>query len=140
MENLGEAGSLEPTVPRQEASLQLQAAGGPPTGQRTDLSSCIYTQISTLMLDELLFLSYKRHFFNGSGDVGRPTVNRDEEEEEPLETMKFNFNIESLGLVLYSNDPKQVSQHTRTAADGFYLHSRIRLSSAVFTDEVRTMC
>ena len=29
-------------------------------------------------------------------------------EEEPLETMTFIFNIESLGLVLYSNDPKQV--------------------------------
>lgn len=45
-----------------------------------------------------------------SGDVGKPTVSTDEEADEALESMKFNFNIESLGLVLYSNDPKQVSQ------------------------------
>lgn len=32
-----------------------------------------------------------------------------DEEEEEEETMRFNFNIESLGLVLYNNDPKQVS-------------------------------
>ncbi|KAM6950364.1 intermembrane lipid transfer protein VPS13C [Lycodopsis pacificus] len=78
MENLGEAGSLEPTAPRQEAGLQVRAAGGPPTG-----------------------------------DVGKPAVSSEEEEEEALETMKFNFNIESLGLVLYSNDPKQPSDLQR---------------------------
>ncbi|XP_068438571.1 intermembrane lipid transfer protein VPS13C isoform X2 [Clinocottus analis] len=79
MENLGEAGALEPTAPRQEASLQHRAAGGFPTG-----------------------------------DVGKPAVSSDEEEEEEaLETMKFNFNIESLGLVLYSNDPKQPSDLKR---------------------------
>ncbi|XP_044053106.1 vacuolar protein sorting-associated protein 13C isoform X3 [Siniperca chuatsi] len=90
MENLGEAGSLEPTASRQEASLQLRAAGGPPTG-----------------------------------DVGKPTVSSDEEEDEALETMKFNFNIESLGLVLYSNDPKQPSdlQHQENLRLGeFALH------------------
>ncbi len=48
------------------------------------------------------------------GDVGKPTV-RSDEEEEALETIKFNFNIESLGLVLYSNDPKQVSQHIKNS-------------------------
>lgn len=36
------------------------------------------------------------------------TVSHSEEEDETLETVKFNFNIESLGLVLYL-DPKQVS-------------------------------
>jgi len=35
-----------------------------------------------------------------------------QEEEEPGETVKFNFNIESLGLVLYSNDPKQVPSYS----------------------------
>lgn len=50
-----------------------------------------------------------------SDDVGKLTVSSDEEEDEALEAMRFNFNIESLGLVLYSNDPKQVSQN-RTAA------------------------
>lgn len=53
--------------------------------------------------------------FVSSDDVGKPTVSSAEEEDEALETMRFNFNIESLGLVLYSNDPKQVSQN-RTAA------------------------
>ncbi|KAL6113696.1 vps13c [Pungitius sinensis] len=72
VENLGEAAS-SPAAPRQEAGLQLRAAGGPP-----------------------------------AGDVGKPAVSSDEEEEEEaLETMRFNFNIESLGLVLYNNDPKQ---------------------------------
>ncbi|XP_065808670.1 intermembrane lipid transfer protein VPS13C isoform X5 [Labrus bergylta] len=45
-----------------------------------------------------------------TGDVGKKTVSSDEDEEEPLETMKFNFSIESLGLVLYSSDPKQPSE------------------------------
>ncbi|XP_062417927.1 intermembrane lipid transfer protein VPS13C isoform X7 [Pungitius pungitius] len=71
VENLGEAAS-SPAAPRQEAGLQLRAAGGPP-----------------------------------AGDVGKPAVSSDEEEEEALETMRFNFHIESLGLVLYNNDPKQ---------------------------------
>ncbi|XP_041649214.1 vacuolar protein sorting-associated protein 13C isoform X2 [Cheilinus undulatus] len=74
-ENLGEASSLESTAPKQEASLQVRAAGGPPTG-----------------------------------DVEKKTESSDEVEEEPLETMKFSFNIESLGLVLYGTDPKQPSE------------------------------
>ena len=32
MENLGEAGGLEPTAQRQRAGVQLQADGDPPTG------------------------------------------------------------------------------------------------------------
>ncbi|XP_029283566.1 vacuolar protein sorting-associated protein 13C [Cottoperca gobio] len=47
------------------------------------------------------------------------------EEEEALETLKFNFNIESLGLVLYSTDPKQPSdlQHQQNLRLGeFALH------------------
>lgn len=32
MENLGEAGGLEPTAQRQRVGVQLQAAGDPPTG------------------------------------------------------------------------------------------------------------
>ncbi|XP_029986697.1 vacuolar protein sorting-associated protein 13C isoform X4 [Sphaeramia orbicularis] len=71
-ENLGEASSLEPTAPRQETVLQVQASGGPPTE-----------------------------------DVGKQSIISSEDEDESLETIKFNFNIESLGLVLYSNDPKQ---------------------------------
>ncbi|KAM8893527.1 intermembrane lipid transfer protein VPS13C isoform 2-T2 [Spinachia spinachia] len=49
-----------------------------------------------------------------TGDVGKPAVSSDEEEEEAaLETMRFNFNIESLGLVLYNDDPKQPSEPQR---------------------------
>ncbi|XP_074521688.1 intermembrane lipid transfer protein VPS13C isoform X2 [Halichoeres trimaculatus] len=43
-----------------------------------------------------------------TADVEKKTVSSDEE-EEPFETMKFSFNFESLGLVLYKNDPKQSS-------------------------------
>ncbi|XP_036950284.1 vacuolar protein sorting-associated protein 13C isoform X4 [Acanthopagrus latus] len=90
MENLGEAGDLEPTAQRQGAGVQLQAAGSSPTG-----------------------------------DVGKPTAINEEEEDGALETMKFNFNIESLGLVLYSNDPVQPSdlQHQESLRLGeFTLH------------------
>lgn len=47
--------------------------------------------------------------FMSSAEVGKPTISSDEEKGEALETMRFNFSIESLGLVLYSNNPKQVS-------------------------------
>lgn len=43
------------------------------------------------------------------GYVGKLTVSSKEEDDEALEAVKFNFNIESLGLVLYSNDATQVN-------------------------------
>lgn len=43
-----------------------------------------------------------------SADVGKSTVSGDEEGES-IETMRFAVNVESLALVLYGNDPKQVS-------------------------------
>lgn len=49
--------------------------------------------------------------FTSSADIGKPTVAIDEEEDDTLETIRFNFSIESLGLVLYSNDPKQVREN-----------------------------
>lgn len=36
-----------------------------------------------------------------------------EDDDEPLETLKFNFSIESLGLVLYKNHPTKVSFTSR---------------------------
>ncbi|XP_029904555.1 vacuolar protein sorting-associated protein 13C-like [Myripristis murdjan] len=42
-------------------------------------------------------------------DVAQRPSGSGHQEAELLETIKFNFNIESLGLVLYSNDPKQPS-------------------------------
>lgn len=68
----------------------------------------------------LFFIPADRNIFVGgvlcfvhSDNVGKPSVSSDEEEDEALETLKFNFNIESLGLVLYRNSPKQVGDHMR---------------------------
>ncbi|XP_056226494.1 intermembrane lipid transfer protein VPS13C isoform X5 [Seriola aureovittata] len=114
MENLGEAGSLEPTANRQEeAGLQVRAAGGP-----------------------------------SSGDVGKSTVSSDEEADEALESMKFNFSIESLGLVLYSSDPNLPSglQHQQDLRLGeFTLHllktsGRILASGSAEVTTVLTAC
>ncbi|XP_029354917.1 vacuolar protein sorting-associated protein 13C isoform X2 [Echeneis naucrates] len=41
-----------------------------------------------------------------TADVGKSNVSSNEEADEVLESIKFNFNIESLGLVLYNSDPK----------------------------------
>ncbi|XP_041804195.1 vacuolar protein sorting-associated protein 13C isoform X2 [Chelmon rostratus] len=101
MENLGEAGSLEPIAPRQEASLQLRAAAGP-----------------------------------SAGVIEKPTVSTDEEEDEALESMKFNFNIESLGLVLYSDDPKQPSdlQHQEKLRLGEFALHQLKTSGKILTN------
>ncbi|XP_028257848.1 vacuolar protein sorting-associated protein 13C isoform X2 [Parambassis ranga] len=100
-ENLREASSPESTVPRQEASLQVQAAKGPPTG-----------------------------------DAERSTLSFDEDEDEGLETVKFNFSIESLGLVLYLNDPKQPSDpqhHSHHRLGEFALHL-LKASGKILTN------
>lgn len=45
-----------------------------------------------------------------NSDSGAMSAAGSEEEDDiALETLKFNFNIESLGLVLYNNQPTQVS-------------------------------
>lgn len=36
-------------------------------------------------------------------------MSSDEEEDDALVTVKFSLNIECLGLVLYRNNPEQVS-------------------------------
>ena len=45
-----------------------------------------------------------------------PVAETGGEDQEDLENLRFNLNIESLGLVLYSNDPKQVSPQTAAEA------------------------
>uniref|UniRef100_A0A8C7JHE6 Vacuolar protein sorting 13 homolog C n=1 Tax=Oncorhynchus kisutch TaxID=8019 RepID=A0A8C7JHE6_ONCKI len=58
-------------------------------------------------------------------------------EEEPLETMTFIFNIESLGLVLYSNDPKQVSavsQHQERLCLGELTFHLMKASGKMFNN------
>ncbi|KAM4744636.1 intermembrane lipid transfer protein VPS13C isoform 3-T3 [Anableps anableps] len=42
-----------------------------------------------------------------TGESEKPSGISEEEGDEAVEMVKFNFNVESLGLVLYHNDPKQ---------------------------------
>uniref|UniRef100_A0A3Q3JJ33 Vacuolar protein sorting 13 homolog C n=1 Tax=Monopterus albus TaxID=43700 RepID=A0A3Q3JJ33_MONAL len=83
-ENLGEASSLEPVNPRQEAL----------------------------------------------------TASSEEKEDETLETVKFNFTIESLGLVLYSNDPKQSAgfQHQENLRLGEFILHLLKTSGRVLSN------
>lgn len=57
-----------------------------------------------LTLDELCGL-----FCTGSEIVVEKLVESKAKEAELLESVKFSFNVESLGLTLYNNDPTQVS-------------------------------
>ncbi|XP_024001554.1 intermembrane lipid transfer protein VPS13C-like [Salvelinus sp. IW2-2015] len=81
MENIGEASGLQPD-------------------QHTSPDTTALKHKTTLMLKT----DYPKDGVENMVELPEQPV-----EEEPLETMKFIFNIESLGLVLYSNDPKQVS-------------------------------
>uniref|UniRef100_A0A671VLI5 Vacuolar protein sorting 13 homolog C n=1 Tax=Sparus aurata TaxID=8175 RepID=A0A671VLI5_SPAAU len=69
-------------------------------------------------------------------DVGKPTAISEEEEDGALETMKFNFNIESLGLVLYSNDPIQPSdlQHQENLRLGEFTLHLLKTSGRILTN------
>ncbi|KAM9366322.1 intermembrane lipid transfer protein VPS13C [Symphorus nematophorus] len=71
-----------------------------------------------------------------TADVVKPTVSSDEEEDETLETMKFNFNIEALGLVLYSNNPKQSSdqQHQQDFRLGEFTLHLLKTSGRILTN------
>ncbi|XP_053284291.1 intermembrane lipid transfer protein VPS13C [Pleuronectes platessa] len=99
MENLGEAGSRQPTAPKQEEiSLPVRAAGAPPAG------------------------------------VVKTSVSTSEEEDEDLESLKFQFNIESLGLVLYSDDPQQPLQlqHLENLRLGEFTLRSLKTSGGMF--------
>ncbi|XP_040904460.1 vacuolar protein sorting-associated protein 13C isoform X1 [Toxotes jaculatrix] len=82
------------------------------------------------------------------GDAGKSTVSSNEEADEALESMKFNFNIESLGLVLYSSDSKQPLglQHQENLRLGeFTLHllkasGRILASGSIEVSAILTAC
>ncbi|XP_076012416.1 intermembrane lipid transfer protein VPS13C isoform X2 [Genypterus blacodes] len=72
-----------------------------------------------------------------SDEVGKLSDNGDQEEDEPLETVRFNFNIESLGLVLYSNDPKQASglrQHQESLRLGEFVLHLMKASGKMLTN------
>lgn len=48
-------------------------------------------------------------FCTGSEIVVEKLLESKPKEAELLESVKFNFNVDSLGLMLYNNDPTQVS-------------------------------
>ncbi|XP_071369482.1 intermembrane lipid transfer protein VPS13C-like, partial [Centroberyx affinis] len=60
-----------------------------------------------------------------------------DQEEEPQETVKFNFNIESLGLVLYSDDPKQsptLGRHQESLRLGEFALHLLKASGKLLSD------
>ncbi|XP_018619206.2 vacuolar protein sorting-associated protein 13C isoform X1 [Scleropages formosus] len=74
-------------------------------------------------------------------DSPRGVTNVEEEstkvEPDPLITIKFSFNIESLALVLYSNDPKQVasiSQHQESLCLGELTLRLMKASGKMFSN------
>lgn len=101
LENVGEASSLGPLSQKQDVGVHLQTSGSASTGIPAQLQtpqSHPGRSCSCLMSLDV---------FLASADVGTLTVG--DEEGESLETLRFTVNIESLALVLYSSDPKQVS-------------------------------
>ncbi|CAB1338810.1 unnamed protein product, partial [Coregonus sp. 'balchen'] len=107
MENFGEASSLQPDQ---------------------------HTSPDTAALKHRTALMLKTDYPKDANMVELP---EQEVEEEPLETMKFVFNIESLGLVLYSNDPKQasaVSQHQEGLCLGEFTLHLIKASGKMFNN------
>lgn len=131
MENLGEASGLQPATSRQEAVVQLQAARGPSSGPTPEMpvKKCLEAKISFPFWG--LFLTRLSVFVSSDG-AGKSTGGSEEEDDEALETLKFNFNIESLGLVLYNNIPKQVSgtrsRSRRRFSAGFLLKNLVLIS------------
>ncbi|XP_047187417.1 vacuolar protein sorting-associated protein 13C isoform X3 [Scophthalmus maximus] len=83
-----------------------------------------------------------------SGDMGKASVSSGEEAGEALESVKFNFNIESLGLVLYSNDPQEplgLQHQDKLRLGEFSLQSlkasgRILVSGSMEVTTVLTAC
>ncbi|XP_030582249.1 vacuolar protein sorting-associated protein 13C isoform X2 [Archocentrus centrarchus] len=78
-----------------------------------------------------------------AGDAAKMSVSHGEEDDEDLETVKFNFNIESLGLVLYLN-PKQPSdlQHQQDLRLGEFALHLLKTSGKILTNgsmEVNTV-
>ncbi|XP_070411206.1 intermembrane lipid transfer protein VPS13C isoform X2 [Nothobranchius furzeri] len=55
---------------------------------------------------------------------------------KPVETVRFNFNIESLGLVLYHNDPKQPTglQHQQNLRLGEFALQLLKTSGKILND------
>ncbi|XP_060797783.1 intermembrane lipid transfer protein VPS13C isoform X2 [Neoarius graeffei] len=65
--------------------------------------------------------------------VGRQPESKSAE-NELVETVKFNFNVESLGLVLYNNDPTQPGVHQGSLCIGEFMLHKITTSGKLFND------
>ncbi|KAG7468238.1 hypothetical protein MATL_G00140800 [Megalops atlanticus] len=101
---------------------------GEAAGLQTDARVCAHT-------------AQKQESVRAGGDVPRGGTEKQkeckEQDQDPLETMKFNFNIESLALVLYSKDPKQtapVSQHQAELCLGEFTLHLIKASGKMFNN------
>uniref|UniRef100_A0A673N380 Vacuolar protein sorting-associated protein 13C-like n=1 Tax=Sinocyclocheilus rhinocerous TaxID=307959 RepID=A0A673N380_9TELE len=55
-------------------------------------------------------------------------------ETELLESVKFSFNVESLGLTLYSNDPAQPSVHKELLCLGEFMLCKMKTSGKMFSN------
>ncbi|XP_016120029.1 vacuolar protein sorting-associated protein 13C-like [Sinocyclocheilus grahami] len=55
-------------------------------------------------------------------------------ETELLESVKFSFNVESLGLTLYSNDPAQPSVHKEPLCLGEFMLCKMKTSGKMFSN------
>lgn len=121
LENLGEASSLEHPSQKQDVGVPLQTSGSASTGRPA--------QIPDLLRPFLLLVWMTFDVFLASADAGPLTVRDDE--GESLETLRFAVNVESLALVLYSNDPKQVSEALQNLGSEVLLrseHSQVLLT------------
>ncbi|XP_056463865.1 intermembrane lipid transfer protein VPS13C isoform X2 [Gadus chalcogrammus] len=68
----------------------------------------------------------------------QPRQTRGQAEEEPVETVRFNFNFESLCLVLYSNDPNQTlvpDQRQESLQLGQFALHQLRASGKLLADD-----
>ncbi|KAJ4923388.1 hypothetical protein JOQ06_000721 [Pogonophryne albipinna] len=69
----------------------------------------------------------------GQLGAAEPVAETGGEDQEDLENLRFNLNIESLGLVLYSNDPKQplALQHQQELRLGELALHQLRVSGRI---------
>ncbi|XP_026802974.3 intermembrane lipid transfer protein VPS13C isoform X3 [Pangasianodon hypophthalmus] len=65
--------------------------------------------------------------------VGRQPESKSAE-NELVETVNFSFNVESLGLVLYNNDPTQPGVHHERLCIGAFMLHKITASGKLFND------
>ncbi|MCJ8738024.1 hypothetical protein PDJAM_G00030860 [Pangasius djambal] len=65
--------------------------------------------------------------------VGRQPESKSAE-NELVETVNFSFNVESLGLVLYNNDPTQPGVHHESLCIGAFMLHKITASGKLFND------